>query len=100
MVRQPGGPGELAKAPAQRWFADGGLFIGQITSYLTTEQVVIPPSEGRAKPIGSAGDAPRAPSSRAVSYRSVIRIIEVQMAGPEDGQDGNAVRRCRHFAAG
>jgi hypothetical protein len=30
-------------AEAQRWFADGGLFIGQITSYLTTEQVVIPP---------------------------------------------------------
>jgi uncharacterized protein (TIGR02118 family) len=28
---------------AQRWFADGGLFIGQITSYLTTEQLVIPP---------------------------------------------------------
>jgi len=28
---------------AQRWFADGGLFIGQITSYATTEQVVIPP---------------------------------------------------------
>jgi uncharacterized protein (TIGR02118 family) len=31
---------------AQRWFADGGLFIGQITSYLTTEQVVIAPSGG------------------------------------------------------
>jgi uncharacterized protein (TIGR02118 family) len=33
-------------AEAQRWFADGGLFIGQITSYLTTEQVVIPPPGG------------------------------------------------------
>src|SRR5438270_9423704 len=38
---------KLAESPeAQRWFADGGLFIGQITSYLTTEQVVIPPPEG------------------------------------------------------
>ena len=36
---------ELAQsAEAQAWFADGGLFIGQITSYLTTEQVVIPPN--------------------------------------------------------
>jgi uncharacterized protein (TIGR02118 family) len=35
---------EMAQSPeAQRWFADGGLFIGQITTYLTTEQVVIPP---------------------------------------------------------
>jgi uncharacterized protein (TIGR02118 family) len=32
-------------AEAQRWFADGGLFIGQITSYVTTEQVVIAPKE-------------------------------------------------------
>jgi uncharacterized protein (TIGR02118 family) len=30
-------------AEAQRWFADGGLFIDQITSYVTTEQVVIAP---------------------------------------------------------
>jgi len=28
---------------AQRWFADGGLFIRQITSYATTERVVIAP---------------------------------------------------------
>ena len=38
---------KLAQSPeAQRWFADGGLFIGQITSYLTTEQVVIAPPDG------------------------------------------------------
>jgi uncharacterized protein (TIGR02118 family) len=37
---------EMAQSPeAQRWFADGGLFIGQITSYSTTEQVVIPPPD-------------------------------------------------------
>jgi uncharacterized protein (TIGR02118 family) len=35
---------QMAQSPeAQRWFADGGLFIGQITTYLTTEQIVIPP---------------------------------------------------------
>jgi uncharacterized protein (TIGR02118 family) len=37
---------KMAQSPeAQRWFADGGLFIGQITSYTTTEQVVIAPPD-------------------------------------------------------
>ncbi len=40
----PGAREAMAQsAEAQRWFADGGLFIGQITSYVTTEQVVIAP---------------------------------------------------------
>jgi hypothetical protein len=35
---------KMAQSPeAQRWFADGGLFIGQITSNTTTEQAVIAP---------------------------------------------------------
>jgi uncharacterized protein (TIGR02118 family) len=37
----------MAQTPeARRWFLDGGLFIGQITTYLTTEQIVIPPPSG------------------------------------------------------